>query len=120
MAPWKRTRRACPARVTISVSRPSWSRRPGAGWAPVARPRKRVLVIGAGMAGLVAAYELMRQGHEPVVLEAQQRVGGRVLTLRDFAPRPVRGSGGRCAYHACTISRSPTANGSGCPCAPSS
>ncbi|MFF4416859.1 FAD-dependent oxidoreductase [Streptosporangium sp. NPDC001559] len=49
-------------------------------------PRKRVLVIGGGMAGLVAAYELMRQGHEPVVLEAQQRVGGRVLTLRDFAP----------------------------------
>ncbi|MEU7897193.1 FAD-dependent oxidoreductase [Nonomuraea sp. NPDC049152] len=48
--------------------------------------RKRVLVIGAGMAGLVAAYELMRQGHEPIVLEAQQRVGGRVLTLRGFAP----------------------------------
>ncbi|WP_283135223.1 flavin monoamine oxidase family protein [Rhizohabitans arisaemae] len=49
-------------------------------------PRKRVLIIGAGMAGLVAGYELMRQGHEPIVLEAQQRVGGRVLTLRDFAP----------------------------------
>ncbi|MFI7057335.1 flavin monoamine oxidase family protein [Streptosporangium canum] len=46
---------------------------------------KRVLVIGAGMAGLVAAYELMRQGHDPVVLEAQQRVGGRVHTLRGFA-----------------------------------
>ena len=56
------------------------------GLGPGGRPRKRVLIIGAGMAGLVAAYELMRQGHEPVVLEAQQRVGGRVLTLRDFAP----------------------------------
>jgi monoamine oxidase len=48
--------------------------------------RKRVLIIGAGMAGLVAAYELRRQGHEPVVLEAQNRVGGRIYTLRTFAP----------------------------------
>jgi monoamine oxidase len=45
-----------------------------------------VLIIGAGMAGLVAGFELARQGHEPVILEAQNRVGGRVHTLRDFAP----------------------------------
>ena len=38
------------------------------------------------MAGLVAAYELRRLGHEPIVLEAQNRVGGRVYTLRSFAP----------------------------------
>jgi monoamine oxidase len=49
-------------------------------------PRKRVIVIGAGMAGLVAAYELDREGHDVLVLEAQNRVGGRVYTLRDFAP----------------------------------
>ncbi|MGI8330880.1 NAD(P)/FAD-dependent oxidoreductase [Actinomadura scrupuli] len=47
---------------------------------------KRVLIIGAGMAGLVAAYELARQGHDPILLEAQSRVGGRVHTLRSFAP----------------------------------
>jgi monoamine oxidase len=47
---------------------------------------KRVLIIGGGMAGLVAAYELKRQGHDPVVLEAQHRVGGRIYTLRSFAP----------------------------------
>ncbi len=47
---------------------------------------KRVVIIGAGMAGLVAAFELARQGHEPIVLEAQNRVGGRVYTLRSFAP----------------------------------
>ncbi len=46
-------------------------------------PRKRVIVVGAGMAGLVAAYELQRTGHEPIVLEAQQRVGGRIYTLRE-------------------------------------
>ena len=50
-------------------------------------PRKRVVVVGAGMAGLVAADALVRAGHEPLVLEAQQRVGGRVYTLREpFAP----------------------------------
>ena len=50
------------------------------------QPPKRVLIIGAGLAGLVAAFELRRQGHEPLVLEAQNRVGGRVYTLRDFGP----------------------------------
>jgi monoamine oxidase len=51
-----------------------------------ARPR-RVLVVGAGMAGLVAAYELLRAGHEPLILEGRQRVGGRVHTLREpFTP----------------------------------
>src|SRR5688500_10849319 len=48
--------------------------------------RKRVVIVGGGIAGLVAAFELVRQGHEPIVLEAQHRVGGRVRTIRDFAP----------------------------------
>ncbi len=39
------------------------------------------------MAGLVAAYELLRAGHDPLILEAQHRVGGRIQTIRDpFAP----------------------------------
>ncbi|WP_008313634.1 flavin monoamine oxidase family protein [Leptolyngbya sp. PCC 6406] len=41
-----------------------------------------VVVIGAGLAGLVAAYELQRQGWRVTVLEARDRVGGRVVTLR--------------------------------------
>jgi monoamine oxidase len=48
--------------------------------------RKSVVIIGAGIAGLVAAFELRRQGHDVLLLEAQHRVGGRVYTLRNFAP----------------------------------
>jgi monoamine oxidase len=59
---------------------------PEVGLEPRAQPGKRVVIIGGGIAGLVAAFELRRQGHEPLVLEAQHRVGGRVQTLRDFAP----------------------------------
>ena len=60
------------------------SAREGLGRSPT--PAKRVVVIGAGMAGLAAAAELKRHRHDVVVLEAQNRVGGRVYTLRTFAP----------------------------------
>ena len=46
-------------------------------------PAKKVLVLGAGMAGLVAAYELTQLGHDVTVLEARARPGGRVHTLRE-------------------------------------
>jgi len=45
-------------------------------------PSKKVIVIGAGLAGLSAAFELTLVGHEVTVLEAQMRPGARVLTLR--------------------------------------
>ena len=44
---------------------------------------KRIIVVGAGLAGLCAAYELNASGHEVTVFEAQTRPGGRVQTLRD-------------------------------------
>ena len=60
---------------------------------PGAEP-KDVVVIGGGLAGLVAAFELKRQGHRPVILEAQNRVGGRIYTLRKFAPGLYAEAGG--------------------------
>lgn len=44
---------------------------------------KKIIVGGAGMAGLCCAYELMKRGHEVVVLEASGRHGGHVLTAHD-------------------------------------
>jgi monoamine oxidase len=44
---------------------------------------KSVIVVGAGLAGLAAAYELVARGHTVTVLEAQNRPGGRVQSLRE-------------------------------------
>jgi monoamine oxidase len=46
---------------------------------------KRVVVVGAGIAGLVAGLELGRLGFDVTVLEARDRIGGRNLTLREGA-----------------------------------
>ena len=55
---------------------------------------KRVIVVGAGLAGLSAAYELTRAGHDVTVLEARSRPGGRVLTLRDPFPEGLYADAG--------------------------
>src|SRR5438876_2081711 len=44
---------------------------------------KRVVVAGAGIAGLSCAYELMNRGHDVTVLEASGRTGGHVRTVRE-------------------------------------
>jgi monoamine oxidase len=43
----------------------------------------RVIVAGGGLAGLSAAYELSRHGAEVHLVEARDRLGGRVWTMRD-------------------------------------
>ena len=55
---------------------------------------RTVTVIGAGLAGLSAAYELQRAGWNMVVLEARDRVGGRVYSLRNFSNGLVAEGGG--------------------------
>lgn len=55
---------------------------------------KRVVVIGAGFAGLACAFELRAAGYDVTVVEARPRVGGRVLSFNDFiAGRNVEGGG---------------------------
>jgi len=49
----------------------------------------RVVVVGAGFAGLSCALQLARFGHEVTVLEARKRVGGRVFTAKSALSVPV-------------------------------
>ena len=44
-----------------------------------------VIILGAGAAGLAAAQVLSAKGYSILILEARDRIGGRILTLRDPA-----------------------------------
>src|SRR6266536_414604 len=57
-------------------------RPPAPGDLPEVRRGRKVVVLGAGMAGLVTAYELGKAGYDCVILEAKDRVGGRNWTIR--------------------------------------
>src|SRR5574337_237265 len=48
-----------------------------------------ILIIGAGIAGLTAAAELSREGIKVTLLEARDRLGGRIFTRHDVAGNPV-------------------------------
>ena len=71
--------------------------------APTPNPsltKGKVIIIGAGIAGLTAAQQLKSFGMEVVVLEARDRVGGRIATFRkgpyiaDLGAMVVTGLGG--------------------------
>ena len=64
------------------------------------KPTGKVVIIGAGIAGLAAAQQLRSFGMEVVVVEARDRVGGRIATFRkgqyiaDLGAMVVTGLGG--------------------------
>lgn len=46
---------------------------------------KNIVILGGGLAGLAAGFELKSAGHKVTILEARKQPGGRVRTLRGFA-----------------------------------
>ena len=60
----------------------------GLGTLPAQHHGAEVAVVGAGMAGMVAAYELMKLGFKPVLFEAS-RMGGRLRSQRFEGTRHV-------------------------------
>ena len=51
--------------------------------APGSGEGKRVAILGAGIAGMTAAYRLAQAGYRCTILEARSRPGGRVWTIRE-------------------------------------
>jgi monoamine oxidase len=60
---------------------------------------KKIVILGAGLAGMTAAFELSKLGYECQVLEARQFAGGRCQTARKGFKPP-------CITRACSTSRS--------------
>jgi len=56
--------------------------------------KDKVVIVGAGLAGLACAHQLKAAGFSPLLLEARSRVGGRVLSFFDFVPGSVIEGGG--------------------------
>ena len=71
---------------SASAPSPSPSGQPGEG--------PRVVVVGAGLAGLTAAYRLHQAGVDTVVHEARDRVGGRCWSSRGWAGGQIGEHGG--------------------------
>ena len=45
-------------------------------------PNKTIAILGGGITGLTAAYELLKLGHKPTVFESSPRIGGAIETIR--------------------------------------
>src|SRR5215813_8339637 len=51
----------------------------------IAGQPKNVVILGGGLAGLAAGFELKKAGHDVTILEARKFPGGRVQTIHDFS-----------------------------------
>jgi monoamine oxidase len=71
---------------SMGIVSPGSAKAAGFSLPPGSGAGKRVAVLGAGIAGLVSAYELMKAGYQVRVIEARSRIGGRVWTLRHGDP----------------------------------
>ena len=56
-------------------------------------PRK-VIIVGAGITGMAAAFDLIAKGMDVQLLEATNRPGGRILTLRSCFPESLYAEAG--------------------------
>lgn len=74
----------------------------GQSWLPELANKQKVLIVGAGIAGLSAAHQLKKAGINANLYEASNRFGGRMMTLRNyFGPGLTTELGGEFidAYH---------------------
>lgn len=55
---------------------------------------KSVVIVGAGVSGLAAAFELQKEGYNTQIVELQHRVGGRTKTLRSGFSDGLHAEGG--------------------------
>ena len=83
---------ACTAPGSPARSSPAGG--PGAGTRAAAAPGARVVVVGAGLAGVTAAYRLAQNGVRVRLYEARDRIGGRCWTARGFGDGQTAEHGG--------------------------
>lgn len=66
--------------------------------------QSEVLIIGGGLSGLYLAYLLQKQGYQPLVLEASDRLGGRIQTAKGALDTPLElGATWFSAQHPCLL-----------------
>ena len=54
---------------------------------------KKVIILGAGLAGMASAYELNKLGYQCTILEARERTGGRCWSIRNGSTNDETGNG---------------------------